>query len=894
MMLSLWGGANAQAQYRGWVWIEAENTSSANITPAAQGTGRAELVSEGKWLHVSIGNDKVEKDVPDGGVVLSYNFSIARAGQHEVWNRIGFEASRTPFEWRLDGGEWTTVAPEMPTLDLTELALWTDIGWLQLTQRPLTAGAHTLEIRLPKTKNEKNEWRNVNYASDAILITPQTFHPNGRYKPGENFRDARDEQATNNVFQLPAPPATGARASVALRGLWEVARHDDNAPGEVAAPIKEFPAQPHWKAIAVPSDKNKVRPDLIFAHRLWYRTRVNVPQSQVGRSFNIYFPLNNLNTTVYVNGVYCGFNKNPFAAFSIDVTPGIKAGVNEIWVGIRDAYYGFAADPARPQKLRNTFKYPLEWSNKGFMDLDYPVWNSFQSGILNTPVFEVGGPTYVSDIFVKPSVARKQLAVEVTLSNPTRQAMSGELQWQAVNTETGAVEKTFAPQPFNVAAGATSTLNIADGWENPRLWWPDTPNLYNLRTIVSVGGQPVDIKETRFGFREWGLSADKIKYTLNGVVWHLWAEIGLNGGTPDAWLADYRRKNQRTFRYVTAGQASDTAHIWNGLENDRALDFFDAGGVTVRRNTSPLDGEVIGYKFVEDDLETRAKQGGSEIKMALMQNWRDTCVAQVRGERNHPSIQIWTIENEFAYINLINLLGNSPNMDAYEREIAKTSEAVMSVDPTRSVMIDGGGALKENTLPTHGDHYVFNQNNTRYPDLAYEPYPEGGGRGRWMWDQKRPRFIGEDYFATGINPADYAMWGGEGAFLGKDQARPAAGVVYRMLQEGYRWGGHYAAWHFWIGEDTAKDQYGANPWRAVFVRQWDWTFGSGQKVNRTFGIFNDTQYAEPISFTRTLTIGGNRSRPKRVLTMSRRALASSSMRLWPCLLLPRVKKAGCC
>jgi hypothetical protein len=77
-----------------------------------------------------------------------------------------------------------------------------------------------------------------------------------------------------------------------------------------------------------------------------------------------------------------------------------------------------------------------------------------------------------------------------------------------------------------------------------------------------------------------------------------------------------------------------------------------------------------------------------------------------------------------------------------------------------------------------------------------------------------------------------------------------------MLQEGYRWGGHYAAWHFWIGEEHARNQYGSNPWRAVFVRQYDWTFGSGQKVNRTFGIFNDTQYPEPISFTRTLTIGG--------------------------------------
>jgi beta-galactosidase len=39
------------------------------------------------------------------------------------------------------------------------------------------------------------------------------------------------------------------------------------------------------------------------------------------------------------------------------------------------------------------------------------------------------------------------------------------------------------------------------------------------------------------------------------------------------------------------------------------------------------------------------------------------------------------------------------------------------------------------------------------------------------------------------------------------------------------------------------------------VREYDWTFGSGQKVNRTFGIFNDTQYSAPMTFTRTVMVG---------------------------------------
>ena len=41
----------------------------------------------------------------------------------------------------------------------------------------------------------------------------------------------------------------------------------------------------------------------------------------------------------------------------------------------------------------------------------------------------------------------------------------------------------------------------------------------------------------------------------------------------------------------------------------------------------------------------------------------------------------------------------------------------MAVDPTRSVMIDGGGATKNNTLGVAGDHYVATL-DARYPDLA--------------------------------------------------------------------------------------------------------------------------------------------------------------------------------
>ncbi len=819
-------------------WIEAEKPAAINVKPNIAGWGNKDFLSGGKWLQISIDAGKVDKEVPAAGILIEYPFTLQKAGKYEVWHRLGYEFVRSPLDWRIDGGAWKTVGPDQLTTDLMEISFFTEVAWIQMGEQQLAAGAHKLEIRLPRTKDAQGKTNRILYGSDAFCIHRGRFYPHSKYRPDESGRDARDEQAGRHVFQLPEPTVPTARSSVALKGLWEVTRHDEQLPGETAQPIKDFPAKAHWKAIPVPGDKNQSRPDLVFAHRLWYRTRVHVPASQAGRSFQLVFPENNLNTTVYVNGTYCGFNKNPFARIAIDVTRAIKPGVNEIKVGIRDAWYGYSTNPKDPMKLRRKFNLPIKFSHEGFQDLAYPIWNHFESGILLTPELVAGGPVYAADVFCKPSVRSKELALEVTLANSSGKAARGRVLCRAVNAATGKVEKELPAAPFTLAAGASKTLAVAAKWADPELWWPDDPNLYRLRAAVEVGGQTVDVSETTFGFREWTTEGKDFK--LNGVTWHGWADTHTHP-TKEAWLAFYRKTNQRFMRFWGTR--------WLDLSPEETLAFFDQSGVVVRRS-GILDGEGIGYMAVENDPDLKKE---SPIKMDLMRNWRDQVVAQVKGERNHPSVMIWSIENEWLYINCINLYGGL--MDKFEEEVTKTSDAVRSADPTRPTMTDGGGACKANTMPVHGDHYTTGD-FSKYPDLAYDPNVTGGGRGRWVWDQKRPRFIGEELFAQGHNPA-YSYFGGEEVFIGQASTRRAVGIFVRMLTEGYRWTG-IGAVHFWQVQDAAVGQYGSNALRAVFCRQWDWTFDSGQKVTRTFGIFNDTHSDEPISFAWTLTVGGTR------------------------------------
>ncbi|MGA2064383.1 MAG: hypothetical protein ABSG86_05420 [Thermoguttaceae bacterium] len=104
--------------------------------------------------------------------------------------------------------------------------------------------------------------------------------------------------------------------------------------------------------------------------------------------------------------------------------------------------------------------------------------------------------------------------------------------------------------------------------------------------------------------------------------------------------------------------------------------------------------------------------------------------------------------------------------------------------------------------------------------------------GNWTWDEKRPKFSGEELLAAGLNPA-YAFFGGEAVFQGKVAGRTAVGKAMQVISQGYRWFGIAGCDFCQSPSDADGSQCNAWAPRAVLVRQWDWTFASGQKAVRT-------------------------------------------------------------
>ncbi len=261
MALCVAAFAGRVAMAADYVWMEGEQPSKTNFKVAGSAWGTKEYLSEESWLNVQIQPDQIEKQVPEEGIILSYDFQAPSAGSYQVWNRTGYESVRCTFDWRMDNGEWQTIDPQQLTTDLMVIQAWNEVAWLQMGNAQLSAGKHTLQIRLPRTYKEvngKKEPQRVLYASDAFCIYKGEFRPNGKVKPGEAWQTDKDKQAAAQVYDVSSKAAPGERIVTPLDGLWQVARYDEQDIQDRLGPIASLPPadQLYWMAISVPGDRD--------------------------------------------------------------------------------------------------------------------------------------------------------------------------------------------------------------------------------------------------------------------------------------------------------------------------------------------------------------------------------------------------------------------------------------------------------------------------------------------------------------------------------------------------------------------------------------------------------------------------------------------------------------
>ncbi|MEI6518452.1 MAG: glycoside hydrolase family 2 TIM barrel-domain containing protein [bacterium] len=816
--------ANAAPDF---IWREAETANSytlGNIAKPLQPSFGSQEFSEGKWVKDSL--------IENG--ILRYDINVKNDGDYNLWLRIGFERVRAITKWRMDNGEWKVITNLNQTTNVSRIWFWTDIGWFNAGKINLKTGAHTLEVSFgPKTG------ANFTAAFDCLCLVNGDWRPDGSLKPGEKYNSDKDKQAADKVYKI-NEGITG-RLSTPLTGIWQIARFDDPDMNKGTwEPVKDIPADLQWRGINVPGYYQDQLPSDIFGHRVWYRCRIDIPEYQTSRGYLLDFRGTNWIASVVVNGQFVESHKSTRVPWQCDITKAIQPGkVNEICIGIKDIYYAFETNDYN--SMRNLPAENIGQYSQHFIAPIYPSSKGDADGLkvgITNPVSLVvtGSPVHIDDVFIKTSVTdekfvqnNKVITVEATIKNPGNAPANVIVSGAALLKNT-IQQKKLPDVAIVVPAGGIQTAILTAPWPDAELWWPqqNPAKLYSMIVSAKSDNGSVDSREDTFGFREVKVDGKYIR--INGLRRNFWNLLaGFSGDTPEAKLEHFYKGNNRFERFST--DINGDVGVNNRTDQ---LEFMDKYGIAGRLSTM-VDGMFITYSLQNP---------------VTWKNFNEHIEQVVKAYRNHPSIIVYSLENELLMINGSNVNGEAEMKKIEQSAKVNLIDVAKRFDPTRPSMLDGAGALKDNYADIYNVHYA---EDGFHPDNAF-PLMGIRSHGGWQWNGLNPYTAGEvGYFAG--NDSDHAWIGGELANTGKIGAIKSYAKYLKYLFQRYRWN-DVAITCPWTGMENSDECWNSLTDLAAFTREYNSSFFSGDKVTRTVKVFNDTFSKEPLTFTWSVKANG--------------------------------------
>ena len=389
---------------------------------------------------------------------------------------------------------------------------------------------------------------------------------------------------------------------------WPGALHLDKAGASTGPAAEKFSDQswrtlnlPHDWAIELPFDKNSdtshgfkpVGPGYTKNSIGWYRRAFALPQEDSGKRIWLTFDGVFRDTTVWINGWLVTRHEGGYYPFREDITDVVHfGGTNVISVRV-DA-----------TKFEGWFYEGAGIYRHVWLDKTAPVAIA-PDGIFVYSQFKDNVPQGKAEIHVETTLIRK---------NPVSDFKINHEIFDPNGNSVGKIEDAFACQPeANSQKFSHDNLTSVD---SPELWSPENPKLYKLVTVISTGGKIVDQKETEFGIRTVGFDPTN-GFLLNGKHYELYGTCnhqdmaGVGAALPDA-LQSFRVKKLKEF----GCNAIRTSH---NPPTPELLDACDHLGMLIMDES----------RLLGSDREN-------------LQKWDD----QIRRDRNHASVAIWSIANE--------------------------------------------------------------------------------------------------------------------------------------------------------------------------------------------------------------------------------------------------------
>ncbi|HEY5042580.1 MAG TPA: beta-galactosidase GalB [Verrucomicrobiae bacterium] len=338
----------------------------------------------------------------------------------------------------------------------------------------------------------------------------------------------------------------------------------------------------------------------------WYRRHLDIPATDAGKK--IYLDVDGAMSyaTVWCNGKFVGGWPYGYSSWRVDLTPYLKFGGDNV-VAIR----------------LNNPPNSSRWYPGGGIYRN--VWL-----VKTEPVHVTHWGVYVTTPQVSADAAtvKIQTSVDNDAGADAAVTVKNEIFELGANGNKGKSIASITMDGVKVVAHQSQTATGQIAFKNPKLWSLEKPQRYVVVTSVEQDGKTVDSYETPFGIRTIQFTADNgfllngKRVPLNGVCDH--ADLGPLGSVVNIRglerqiqiLKEFGCNAIRTSHNPPAPELLDLCDKMGMLVMDESFDCWENGKT---RND---------YHLLFDDWHER--------------DWR----AELRRDRNHPSIILWSIGNE--------------------------------------------------------------------------------------------------------------------------------------------------------------------------------------------------------------------------------------------------------
>ena len=433
-------------------------------------------------------------------------------------------------------------------------------------------------------------------------ITQQSF----AYQP---------EYSTAGFFEL---PHTG-RTVYSMNPAWRMYKGSLKGAEQPGFNDKE------WNLVSLPDGIEYVPTEasgcVNYQGEVWYRKHFTPEVSWKGKQLFLHFEAIMGKSKVWINGTLVNEHFGGFLPVIANVTEYIKYGEDNVIAVWADNSNDPSYPPGKPQDQ-------LDFTYFGGIYRD--CWMIVHNNVFITdPNYEnetAGGGLFVS--FGQISEKSAEVRLDAHIRNLSDKSFSGTVAYQLFDKDNRLVCQ--ADKSFSVSKGKARKTSLTLTVENPELWEPDSPYLYQLHVLIKdKSGQIVDGYRRRIGIRS-------IEFKGKDGFW-------LNG-------------KPYPYPLIGANRHQDFAVIGNALSNSLhwrdAKKLRDAGLRVIRNAHYPQDPafmdacDELGLFVIVNTPGWQFWNNEPVFAQRVYSDIRN----MVRRDRNHPSVWMWEpILNETWY-----------------------------------------------------------------------------------------------------------------------------------------------------------------------------------------------------------------------------------------------------